>query len=297
MLRTLLATLVLSSLAACSSPRFPMVKPAADKPAADKPVAAKPVKLSSALAEMAKNGKRDRLARALTKQPEQLTAGDDKGLSLLHIAASNNHDSLCAELVAAGLPLEARDEAGRTALAEAVWNGNSQVIRILLEKGADAKVLDNDGASVLHLAAPVVRPIELKMLIAAGADGKAVDKNGRSALHEAAAHRRPEFIPLLVEAGVGISIVPRLSRPIENHPTISVVPILDPVVRRTVGIIERRTGQLSRAASKLRALLFEDCGSGMGKKPHLPKPALSPGKASSKEPAKKGRRVVDKVAD
>ncbi len=82
MLRTLLATLVLSSLAACSSPRFPTVKaaadkPVADKPAAEKPAADKPVKLSSALAEMAQNGKRDRLARTLTKQPEQLTAVED----------------------------------------------------------------------------------------------------------------------------------------------------------------------------------------------------------------------------
>lgn len=70
----------------------------------------------------------------------------------------------------------------------------------------------------------------------------------------------------LVEAGVGISIIPRLSRPIEKHPIISVVPILDPVVGRTVGIVERRTGHLSRAAAKLRALLFEDCESGTARR-------------------------------
>jgi DNA-binding transcriptional LysR family regulator len=65
----------------------------------------------------------------------------------------------------------------------------------------------------------------------------------------------------LVEAGVGISIIPRLSRPLEDHPLIAVVPIYDPVVKRTVGIVERRGRQLSRAAATLRELIIASCTS------------------------------------
>jgi DNA-binding transcriptional LysR family regulator len=62
----------------------------------------------------------------------------------------------------------------------------------------------------------------------------------------------------LIEAGVGMSIIPRLARPREDHPLIAVVPLCDPVVKRTIGIVERRSAQLSRAAAKLRELLVDD---------------------------------------
>jgi DNA-binding transcriptional LysR family regulator len=63
----------------------------------------------------------------------------------------------------------------------------------------------------------------------------------------------------LIEAGVGMSIIPRLSRPTAKHPSIAVVPIREPIVSRTIGIVERRGTQLSRAAAKLREMLIADC--------------------------------------
>ena len=62
----------------------------------------------------------------------------------------------------------------------------------------------------------------------------------------------------LVEAGVGISIVPRLARPLTENRSIAVVPVCDPIVHRTVGIVERRTGQFSRAATAFRQMLVEE---------------------------------------
>jgi len=62
----------------------------------------------------------------------------------------------------------------------------------------------------------------------------------------------------LVEAGVGISIVPRLARPLTENRSIAVVPVCDPVVHRTVGIVERRTGQFSSAATAFRKMLVEE---------------------------------------
>lgn len=63
----------------------------------------------------------------------------------------------------------------------------------------------------------------------------------------------------LMESGVGMCIIPRLARPVDDHPLIAVVPLRDPVVKRTIGIVEKRGGQLSRAAMKFRELLLEGC--------------------------------------
>lgn len=62
----------------------------------------------------------------------------------------------------------------------------------------------------------------------------------------------------LVETGVGISVLPRLATPQEPHPTIRTMPISDPVVSRTIGIVERRNGRLSPAAAKFKAILSEN---------------------------------------
>jgi len=61
----------------------------------------------------------------------------------------------------------------------------------------------------------------------------------------------------LVERGLGISILPELATPSGGHPTIVTKPIKDPEVRRTIGLIERRSARLSPAAQKFRDMLAE----------------------------------------
>lgn len=61
----------------------------------------------------------------------------------------------------------------------------------------------------------------------------------------------------LVEAGLGMSILPRLATPQNNHPLIASIPIEDPIVTRSIGIVERRSGRLSSAASRFRDMLLE----------------------------------------
>jgi DNA-binding transcriptional LysR family regulator len=61
----------------------------------------------------------------------------------------------------------------------------------------------------------------------------------------------------LVERGLGISVLPKLATPPNGHPTIVTKPIHDPVVKRTIGIIERRTARLSPAAQRFRDMLVE----------------------------------------
>jgi len=56
----------------------------------------------------------------------------------------------------------------------------------------------------------------------------------------------------MVEAGLGAAILPRLAAPRDKSQAIVVVPVGGPTVTRTIGIVERRTGSLSPAASLFR---------------------------------------------
>ena len=61
----------------------------------------------------------------------------------------------------------------------------------------------------------------------------------------------------LVERGLGVSVLPRLGTPQEDHPLLTTVPLVDPVVTRTIGIVERRVGRLSPAAQRFRDMLTD----------------------------------------
>jgi DNA-binding transcriptional LysR family regulator len=85
----------------------------------------------------------------------------------------------------------------------------------------------------------------------------------------------------LVEAGLGISILPRMARPTGKHPDIAVVPLGEPTLHRTVGIVERRIGQLSRPAAALRDALLEEAAAYVPqprskRAPRNPRPVSSP---------------------
>ena len=55
----------------------------------------------------------------------------------------------------------------------------------------------------------------------------------------------------LVEAGLGVAAVPGLAMPPEGHATLISVPLVEPVINRTVGLIRRRGRSLSPAAQQL----------------------------------------------
>jgi DNA-binding transcriptional LysR family regulator len=59
----------------------------------------------------------------------------------------------------------------------------------------------------------------------------------------------------LVEAGLGVAAVPQLAMPAADHPTLASVPLVEPVVTRTLGLIRRQGRSLSPAAQELYALL------------------------------------------
>jgi DNA-binding transcriptional LysR family regulator len=55
----------------------------------------------------------------------------------------------------------------------------------------------------------------------------------------------------LVEAGLGIAAVPRLAMPPGDHPTLVCIPLVEPSITRTVGLIRRRGRPLTPAAQQL----------------------------------------------
>ncbi|MGO3124122.1 MAG: LysR family transcriptional regulator [Advenella sp.] len=55
----------------------------------------------------------------------------------------------------------------------------------------------------------------------------------------------------LVEAGVGIAAVPSLAMPVGDHPTLVSIPLVEPSISRTVGLIRRVDRTLPPAAKQL----------------------------------------------
>lgn len=74
----------------------------------------------------------------------------------------------------------------------------------------------------------------------------------------------------LVEAGVGIAAVPRMAMPPRGHLTLVSVPLIDPVITRTVGLIQRRGRLLSPSAQQLYELLVAGETASKGEGPKVP---------------------------
>jgi DNA-binding transcriptional LysR family regulator len=62
----------------------------------------------------------------------------------------------------------------------------------------------------------------------------------------------------LVEARLGVAVVPELAMPHTAHPTLVSIPLSNPVVTRTLGLIRRRRRSLSPVARHLYELLKEE---------------------------------------
>ncbi|MDR2319134.1 MULTISPECIES: LysR family transcriptional regulator [unclassified Pseudomonas] len=61
----------------------------------------------------------------------------------------------------------------------------------------------------------------------------------------------------MVEAGLGVSAMPSLAMPSADHPTLVSVPLTEPQVTRTLGLVYRRGASLSPAAEKFVSILLE----------------------------------------
>lgn len=60
----------------------------------------------------------------------------------------------------------------------------------------------------------------------------------------------------LVEAGLGVAAVPRLAMPPGDHPLLVSIPLVDPAVTRTIGLIRLRNRRLPPAAQQLYDMIL-----------------------------------------
>ena len=67
--------------------------------------------------------------------------------------------------------------------------------------------------------------------------------------------RHISLLPVLVEAGLGVAVVPRLALPTSHREILAAVPLVDPIVTRTLGLMKRRGRSLSPAAEQLYAMI------------------------------------------
>lgn len=61
----------------------------------------------------------------------------------------------------------------------------------------------------------------------------------------------------MVEAGLGVAVVPNLAMPVNEHHILVSRPLVEPVIRRTLGLVQRRETALSPAAEKFREQLLQ----------------------------------------
>jgi DNA-binding transcriptional LysR family regulator len=61
----------------------------------------------------------------------------------------------------------------------------------------------------------------------------------------------------LIEAGLGVAAVPSMAMPGRDHPILTSVPLVDPVVKRRVGIVRRRGRPLTPAAQEFHRTIVD----------------------------------------
>ncbi|MFF2506876.1 ankyrin repeat domain-containing protein [Streptomyces sp. NPDC058067] len=94
------------------------------------------VELASKVFDLARRGESDQLAAYVDAGvPANLT--NDRGDSLVMLAAYHGHAGAVRELLARGADADRANDRGQTPLAGAVFKGEDEVIRALLDGGAD----------------------------------------------------------------------------------------------------------------------------------------------------------------
>ncbi|WP_432075960.1 ankyrin repeat domain-containing protein [Streptomyces wuyuanensis] len=94
------------------------------------------VELASRIFDLARQGDAEALAAYVDAGvPANLT--NDKGDSLVMLAAYHGHAGAVTALLARGADADRANDRGQTPLAGAVFKGEDEVIRVLLDGGAD----------------------------------------------------------------------------------------------------------------------------------------------------------------
>lgn len=107
-------------------------------------------------------------------------------------------------MLAQGLPPDLRNEKGDTLLMLAAYHGHAEVVRALLEAGADPQLANDRGQTPLAGAAFKGSLDVVRALLDGGAQVDAQGPDGRTALFTAAMFDRLAVVRLLLEQGADL---------------------------------------------------------------------------------------------
>ncbi|MEV7324928.1 ankyrin repeat domain-containing protein [Streptomyces sp. NPDC093970] len=94
------------------------------------------VELATKIFDLARQGRTEALVAYLDAGvPANLT--NDRGDSLVMLAAYHGHAEAVRELLARGAEADRINDRGQTPLAGAVFKGETEVVKVLMEAGAD----------------------------------------------------------------------------------------------------------------------------------------------------------------
>jgi uncharacterized protein len=143
------------------------------------------IELAHEVFELARRGDAAMLAAVIEKGvPPNLR--NDKGDSLVMLAAYHGHDDAVRTLLEQGADPNLRNNNGQTPIAGAAFKGFKSIIEILLDHRADVEGASPDGRTALMVAAMFNRTEIVDLLISRGANPQARDAGGNSAADAAA---------------------------------------------------------------------------------------------------------------
>lgn len=106
---------------------------------------------------------------------------NDKGDTVLMLAAYHCHEPVVRLLLEHGANVELRNDKGQSPLGCAAFKGDAGIVELLLQHGAQVDATGADGRTALMYAAMFNRVAMVQRLLQAGADPAARDAAGMTA--------------------------------------------------------------------------------------------------------------------
>lgn len=143
-----------------------------------------------------------RLDKALTADPDSLTAYSLDGWTALHLAAFYRQKDAVTYLLEKGANpnLRSRNNMSNLPIHAAAAGGNREILAMLIDRGADINARQHGGWTPLHSSAQSGDAETVKLLLSRGAEVDAQAENGQTALDLAMTKGFQSIVDLLMAA-------------------------------------------------------------------------------------------------